>query len=103
MYCNPSPEELVLITAILSLAIARNRTSDELNVLGNLLVGVGTNLLIVAAAIPQNQPNTNNPNDNNGSTTNNKNNNNGSNTNNQNDNDESNTNTNTNNKNNNSE
>jgi hypothetical protein len=88
MYCNPSPEELVLIAAILSLAIARNRTSDELNVLGNLLVGVGTNLLIVAAAIPQNQPNTNNSNDNNGS-----------NTNNQNDNDESNTN----NKNNNSE
>jgi hypothetical protein len=75
MCCNLSPEELVLATAILSVAIAKNRTSDELNVLGNLLVGVGTNLLIVAATTPQNQPNTNNENNNNGSNTNNKNNN----------------------------
>ncbi len=75
MCCNLSPEELVLATAILSVAIAKNRTSDELNVLGNLLVGIGTNLLIVAAATPQNQPNTNNENNNDESNTNNKNNN----------------------------
>lgn len=75
MCCNLSPEELVLATAILSIYIAKDRTSDELNVLGNLLVGVGTNLLIVAAAIPQNESTANSGNNNSESTTNSRNNN----------------------------
>lgn len=59
MCCNLSPEELVLVAAILAIYIAKDRTTDELNVLGNLLVGVGTNLLIIAAANPQSGSTTN--------------------------------------------
>ena len=59
MCCDLSPEELVLAAAILSIYIAKDRTTDELNVLGNLLVGIGTNILIVAAANPQSESTTN--------------------------------------------
>ncbi|WP_346917523.1 hypothetical protein [Clostridium sp.] len=70
MCCNLSPEELVLAAAILAIYIAKDRTTDELNVLGNLLVGIGTNLLIVAAANPQNESTTGSGNNNSESTTN---------------------------------
>lgn len=70
MCCGLSPEELVLAAAILSIYIAKDRTTDELNVLGNLLVGIGTNLLIVAAANPQSESTTNSGNNNSESTTN---------------------------------
>jgi len=70
MYCDLSPDELVLAAAILSIYIAKDRTSNELNVLGNLLVGIGTNILIIAAANPQSGSTTNSGNDNSESTTN---------------------------------
>lgn len=70
MCCGLSPEELVLAAAILSIYIAKDRTTDELNVLGNLLVGIGTNLLIVAAANPQSESTTNSGSNNSESTTN---------------------------------
>jgi hypothetical protein len=63
MYCGLGPEELVLVAAILSIYIAKDRTTDELNVLGNLFVGIGSNLLIIAA-FPQ-SPSTTNSKDNN--------------------------------------
>lgn len=59
MSCKLSPEELVLAAAILSIYIAKNRTLDELNILGNLFETIGTNLLTLAAAAPQNDINSN--------------------------------------------
>lgn len=62
MCCNLSPEELVLAAAILSIYIAKNRTSDEIDLLGNLFQAIGTNLSVIATVTPQNEPNDNNEN-----------------------------------------
>ncbi|MEW8996144.1 hypothetical protein [Clostridium sp.] len=62
MCCNLSPEELVLAAAILSIYIAQNRTSDEIDLLGNLFQAIGTNLSVIATVTPQNEPNDNNEN-----------------------------------------
>jgi len=62
MCCNLSPEELVLAAAILSIYIAKNRTSDEVDLLGNLFQAIGTNLSVIATVTPQNEPNDNNEN-----------------------------------------
>ncbi|WP_346935603.1 hypothetical protein [Clostridium sp.] len=62
MCCNLSPEELVLAAAILSIYIAKDRTSDEVDLLGNLFQAIGTNLSVIATVTPQNEPNDNNEN-----------------------------------------
>ena len=62
MCCNLSPEELVLAAAILSIYIAKDRTTAELNFLGNLFQAIGTNLSVIATVTPQNEPNDNNEN-----------------------------------------
>ena len=69
MCCDLSPEELVLAAAILSIYIAKDRTSNELNVLGNLFQAIGTNLSTIASANPQNGSATNSGNNNSESTT----------------------------------
>jgi len=70
MCCDLSPEELVLAAAILSIYISKDRTSNELNVLGNLFQAIGTNLSTIASAIPQNESTANSENNNSESTTN---------------------------------
>ncbi|WP_346939799.1 hypothetical protein [uncultured Clostridium sp.] len=62
MCCILSPEELVLAAAILSIYISKNRTSDEVDLLGNLFQAIGTNLSVIATVTPQNEPNDNNEN-----------------------------------------
>ncbi len=62
MYSNLNPEELVIAAAILSIYIAKNRTSDEVNLLGNLFQAIGTNLSTFASATPENETNTRNEN-----------------------------------------
>ncbi|WP_346870292.1 hypothetical protein [Clostridium sp. UBA5119] len=62
MSSNLNPEELVIAAAILSIYIAKNRTSDEVNLLGNLFQAIGTNLSTFASAIPENETNTKNEN-----------------------------------------
>lgn len=62
MCYNLNPEELVVASAVLSIYIAKNRTSDEINLLGNLFQAIGTNLSTIATVTPQNESTTNNKN-----------------------------------------
>lgn len=62
MSYNLNPEELVIAAAILSIYIAKNRTSDEVNLLGNLFQAIGTNLSTLASSTPENETNANNEN-----------------------------------------
>ncbi|HBL06441.1 MULTISPECIES: hypothetical protein [unclassified Clostridium] len=62
MSYNLNPEELVVAAAILSIYIAKNRTSDEINLLGNLFQAIGTNLSTIATVTPQNESTINNKN-----------------------------------------
>jgi hypothetical protein len=47
--------KLVALTASLSALLAENLSLDDQNVVGNVLLGVGQNLLIVAAQTSKNQ------------------------------------------------
>lgn len=38
---NLSSEDLVILTNMLALSFSKDRTPDEINVLGNFIVGVG--------------------------------------------------------------
>lgn len=62
MSYNLNPEELVIAAAILSIYIAKNRTSDEINLLGNLFQAIGSNLSTLASSTPENETNANNEN-----------------------------------------
>lgn len=62
MSYNLNPEELVVASAVLSIYIAKNRTSDEINLLGNLFQAIGTNLSTIATVTPQNESTINNKN-----------------------------------------
>lgn len=62
MSYNLNPEELVVAAAILSIYIAKNRTSDEINLLGNLFQAIGSNLSTIATVTPQNESTINNKN-----------------------------------------
>lgn len=62
MSYNLNLEELVVAAAVLSIYIAKNRTSDEINLLGNLFQAIGTNLSTIATVTPQNESTTNNKN-----------------------------------------
>lgn len=44
-----SPEETILIATVIALVLAEDKTADELNVLGNLVVAIGSLLLVYAA------------------------------------------------------
>jgi hypothetical protein len=44
-----SPTELSILANVVALALAEDKTTDEINVLGNFIVGVGGLLLTIAA------------------------------------------------------
>jgi hypothetical protein len=44
-----NPNDLSILANIIAIIIAKDRTSDEINVLGNLTVAVGGILLLIAA------------------------------------------------------
>lgn len=46
-----SPEQISVIANILTLIISKGRSAEELNVLGNFIVGVGSLLLTIAATM----------------------------------------------------
>lgn len=46
---NCTPEELALAAEALALGLSENRSTDYINVLGNLLVAVGSIMLTIAA------------------------------------------------------
>ena len=53
--CEFSPGELLLLATSVALIIAKDKNADELNVLGNLVVTIGS-LLLVYAAVEQSAP-----------------------------------------------
>lgn len=46
---NLSPEDSLVLTNAIAIALIKDRSADEINVLGNFIVGVGCLLLTVAA------------------------------------------------------
>ncbi|MBU3219022.1 MULTISPECIES: hypothetical protein [Clostridium] len=48
-----SPDDLIILSAAISVELSKGKTADELNVLGNLIVAVGS-LLLTSAAQKQN-------------------------------------------------
>ena len=46
---NLSPEDLLVLTNAITISLSKNKTADELNVLGNFIVGIGCLMLTVAA------------------------------------------------------
>ena len=46
---NLSPEDLLVLTNAITISLSKDKTADELNVLGNFIVGVGCLILTVAS------------------------------------------------------
>ncbi len=46
---NLSPEELAILGNAIAITIAQGKSTDEINVLGNLIVDIGSILLTIAA------------------------------------------------------
>jgi hypothetical protein len=62
-----SPEDLLVLTNVIAVALSKDKTPDELNVLGNFIVGIGCLMLTVASQqqylSTQQQPNNSPTND----------------------------------------
>lgn len=46
---NLSPEDLVILTNAFAISFSKNKSVDEINVLGNFIVGIGCLMLTIAA------------------------------------------------------
>lgn len=46
---NLSPEDLLVLTNAIAISLSKNKTADEINVLGNFIVGIGCLMLTVAS------------------------------------------------------
>ena len=44
-----SPQDLLVLTNIISISLSKNKSADETNVLGNFIVGIGCLLLTIAS------------------------------------------------------
>jgi len=44
-----NPEELLILANTIAISISKDRTADEINVLGNFIVGIGSLMLTFAA------------------------------------------------------
>ncbi len=49
MNCNNTPIDLAILSDALAIAIAKDNSADENNVIGNFLVAVGSIILTIAA------------------------------------------------------
>jgi len=60
---NVSPEDLLALTNIIAISLSKDRSADEINVLGNFIVGIGCLMLTLAAQqqFLASQKETNNP------------------------------------------
>ncbi len=47
--CTKSAEQLAIFTNLLAIAISKGKSTDQLNVIGNFIVAVGSLLLTMAA------------------------------------------------------
>lgn len=48
-FSSLTPEDLALLSSVIAIALAKNRSADEVNVLGNLVAAVGAQLLTISA------------------------------------------------------
>lgn len=48
-FSNMTPEELSILANIIAIGLAKNRSADDINVLGNLITAIGALLLVIAA------------------------------------------------------
>ncbi|MBP2033446.1 hypothetical protein J2Z42_002149 [Clostridium algifaecis] len=49
-YLNSAdPDELAVISTFVAIVLSKNKTSDQINVLGNLIVSIGGIMLTIAA------------------------------------------------------
>ena len=46
---NLSPQDLLVLTNAITISLSKDKTADELNVLGNFIVGIGCLMLTVAS------------------------------------------------------
>jgi len=46
---NLSPEDLLILTNAITISLSKDKSSDEINVLGNFIVGIGCLMLTIAA------------------------------------------------------
>ncbi len=46
---NLSPEDLIVLTNAIAISLSKNKTADEINVIGNFIVGIGCLMLTVAS------------------------------------------------------
>ena len=44
-----SPQDLLVLTNIISIALSKDKSADETNVIGNFIVGIGCLMLTLAA------------------------------------------------------
>ena len=44
-----SPEDLLILTNTIAISLSKDRNADEINVLGNFIVGIGCLMLTIAA------------------------------------------------------
>jgi hypothetical protein len=44
-----SPEDLLILTNAIAISLSKNKTADEINVLGNFIVGIGCLMLTIAS------------------------------------------------------
>ena len=49
--CTKSAEQLTIFTNMLAIAISKGKTSDQLNVIGNFVVSLGSLILTIAAQV----------------------------------------------------
>lgn len=48
---NLTPQQLIILSSVIALAISEGRSSTQLNILGNLIVAVGSLILTFAAQV----------------------------------------------------
>ncbi|EHI98996.1 MULTISPECIES: hypothetical protein [unclassified Clostridium] len=46
---NLSPEDLLVLTNAIAVSLSKNKTADEINVIGNFIVGIGCLMLTIAS------------------------------------------------------
>lgn len=49
--CTKSAEQLAIFTNLLAIAISKGKTADQLNVIGNFVVSLGSLILTIAAQV----------------------------------------------------
>jgi hypothetical protein len=49
LFDSIAPDELTLISSILTIAISKGKSADDLNAIGNILANLGSSILLLAA------------------------------------------------------